>query len=118
MIVNTIDGHGNKCLLSGAAGAGLAAGGADGVAVAQRGELALFPVERMVGRLLGRHATSRASTCRRTGRSWSGSASGSPAERVNDAMQTAYSGVYLWKKAVEKAGTTEHGGGAAGAARA
>jgi urea transport system substrate-binding protein len=32
-----------------------------------------------------------------------------PAERVNDAMETAYVGVYLWKKAVEKAGTTETG---------
>jgi urea transport system substrate-binding protein len=30
-----------------------------------------------------------------------------PAERVNDVMQTAYAGVYMWKKAVEKAGTTD-----------
>ncbi|MBY0232429.1 MAG: transporter substrate-binding protein, partial [Gemmataceae bacterium] len=30
-----------------------------------------------------------------------------PSERVNDPMQTAYFGVHLWKKAVEKAGTTE-----------
>lgn len=30
-------------------------------------------------------------------------------ERVNDDMQTAYFGVYLWKQAVEKAGTTEFG---------
>ncbi|MFO0876715.1 MAG: bifunctional serine/threonine-protein kinase/ABC transporter substrate-binding protein [Gemmataceae bacterium] len=30
-----------------------------------------------------------------------------PAERVNDPMQTAYFGVYLWKNAVEKAGSTE-----------
>jgi urea transport system substrate-binding protein len=30
-----------------------------------------------------------------------------PGERVSDAMQTAYVGVYLWKKAVEKAGTPE-----------
>ncbi len=28
-------------------------------------------------------------------------------ERVNDAMETAYFGVYLWKKAVEKAGSTD-----------
>ena len=28
-------------------------------------------------------------------------------ERVNDPMETAYFGVYLWKKAVEKAGTTD-----------
>jgi urea transport system substrate-binding protein len=28
-------------------------------------------------------------------------------ERVNDSMQTAYFGVYLWKKAVEKAGGTD-----------
>lgn len=27
--------------------------------------------------------------------------------QVNDAMQTAYAGVYLWKKAVEKAGATD-----------
>ena len=31
-----------------------------------------------------------------------------PSERVNDSMQTAYAGVYLWKKAVEKAGTTDY----------
>lgn len=30
-------------------------------------------------------------------------------ERVNDDMQTAYFGVYLWKQAVEKTGTTDFG---------
>ena len=30
-----------------------------------------------------------------------------PSERVNDSMQTAYAGVFLWKAAVEKAGTTD-----------
>jgi urea transport system substrate-binding protein len=33
----------------------------------------------------------------------------SPERRVNDAMQAAYHGVYLWKKAVEAAGGTETG---------
>ncbi len=32
-----------------------------------------------------------------------------PEERVNDDMQTAYFGVYLWKQAVEKAGSADFG---------
>jgi urea transport system substrate-binding protein len=30
-----------------------------------------------------------------------------PTRRINDTMQTAYAGVHLWKKAVEKAGSTD-----------
>jgi urea transport system substrate-binding protein len=105
MVINTIDGQGNISLFNALRGAGVTP---KQVATAwvtmSEVELSAFHADKAVGdfsvagyfdRLSGK--ANRSFLKRYRDRYGAG-------ERVNDAMQTAYFGVHLWKNAVEKAG--------------
>ncbi|MGL4549832.1 MAG: transporter substrate-binding protein, partial [Gemmataceae bacterium] len=106
-IVNTIDGPVNKVLLSELRRKGLKPPAVPTAwASLSETELTQFEVERLVGDYTaGTYFESidlpqnREFVKRYKARNLG--------DRVNDSMETAYFGVHLWKKAVEKAGTTE-----------
>ncbi len=106
-IVNTLDGQSNIAFLKALRSRGIRPPEVPTAWCSiSESELGLFKVDDMVGDYTAANyfesqdtGANRAFVARFNARF--------PGERVSDAMQTAYTGVYLWKKAVEKAGTTE-----------
>ncbi|MFO0846243.1 MAG: transporter substrate-binding protein [Gemmataceae bacterium] len=109
MVINTLDGHSNHAFCTGMRAAGLTQ---DKVSTAwvtlSEAEFSTFNAKEIagdysVGCYFERLPTrSNAEFVERFRKKYG------PGERVNDSMETAYFGVYLWKKAVEKA--VEKGG--------
>lgn len=106
-IVNTVDGPANKFFLSELRRRGLRPPSVSTAwASLSEVELSQFQVERLVGDYSAATyfeslpGTRNVEFIKRFKARF-------PSDRVNDAMETAYFGVYLWKKAVEKARTTD-----------